>query len=664
MKKLLMLFSLLFVLISCDDPVAGKEIKIAINPNPIYFSTVYIGSSSTQTVAIKNIGNGDLKIEDLSVITSPDDNAFSIIDKPEVPLTIKSKKELIITIKFEPTQVATYEGRLRVDSNASNGKRQNIQILTSENLPIISVNPQSIRFDNANPGQTYLKEVSIKNIGAADLIIPAGSLKLSAGTPVVFSLSNIPEGEIKICPLDSTNETCLKEVIVNVNFTPTDDSSVSGFVEIASNDTNNSPLKIPIYANIVSCSVTVFPIEPTIDFGSRRLNTTYQREIRIKNSGNEICTIDTISIVDDDSGVFVLDSIPTLPKTLAGREAVSFFINFTPVAISSYSANLQFTGSDPLWTNRTLKVPLIGEGRDVTGPVAVCNPEYFEVEPAIDNPNIPGNSLISLNGSSSYDTNGGQLTYFWRKLSGPVGTTAAPRTPTQAISQYFVDVSGEHLLELTVTNEDGLTDSCQVTAYGLSSNALHIELFWEVASDVDLHLRKPAKSDDAWFTADDCYFGNCVTGGGATIPCTSNEQCLMVGGTCVNGSCDSGGGGSDGLEWGQPGREDNPRLDRDDMSQRGPENINLAAPFDSEGDFYTVAVHYYSDGSDAEGGTASGGTNASVRVYCNGDMQYNGTQFLEATNWWWYAANVSWVGDGTDGTCEVRPINVVLDHKP
>ena len=185
-----------------------------------------------------------------------------------------------------------------------------------------------------------------------------------------------------------------------------------------------------------------------------------------------------------------------------------------------------------------------------------------------------------------------------------------------------MDAAGEHKLKLTVTNQAGLSDSCEVTAMGVTSNALHVELFWDKNGDVDLHLKKPGTGDSSWGSmTDDCFWKSC----------------------------------KQGLEWGQPGDSDNPKLDRDDMTSKGPENINIDAPkITNPGEAYMVGVKNYNN---------SNRPTATVRIYCNGGAQFEYSMSLpekmnvttgKGGSFWW-VAGIEWTEHG----CNINPINSV-----
>jgi len=672
MKKLSTIIVLISILIfSCSDPKSGEEQGISVSPTSLQYSTVYIGDSEIQEVTIRNIGTAPLDLNQLEIAYAfksdsekPQSEEFTIINAPTLPYTIEGKDKLKIKIKYSPTVITKYdEIALRVHNSITESPKV-VDIFVSDLKPQISVAPNTIIFAGVAVGSEVEAYVSIKNIGTANLIIEKEALILSASDSVSLAPfessainNNTNTEKIILCADGAEENNCKKTFKFNVKYKPESENQRNGGLKIKSNSFTGD-VNIPIITSSSECVLSLYPQESVIDLGNRRINSTYSKVMVLKNSGLANCNLGNIELTENESSVFAMADLPGFPKVLTPSERLNFKINFTPTEEHSYSGKFIITGSDATWEDGKKEFGIVGTGIIAMGPVAVCNPDYFEVEPAIDNEYSPVNSIIMLDGTGSYDTNGGSLTFMWSKISGPEGSTTRPQTPTQAKSKYFVDVTGSHKLKLTVTNDDGETDSCEVEAIGLSSNSLHIELFWDNPSDVDLHLRVPDGDNGDWGTSKDCYYGNCTTGSsGAGMPCQDQLTCTaMSAGTCQNGACTGGEPHPDGLEWGQPGREDNPRLDRDDMSGTGPENINLQAPWDSGDKYYTVGVDYYK--------AASGGTTASVRVYCNGDIQYSGTANLEDTKWWWYVANVKWIGDGQDGTCGVTPINHVQNHNP
>lgn len=164
----------------------------------------------------------------------------------------------------------------------------------------------------------------------------------------------------------------------------------------------------------------------------------------------------------------------------------------------------------------------------------------------------------------------------WNLGGRPEGSAASLRgsttvTPSASVRLSFQpDIAGEYTVVVTATDEDGQTARCETLVRALVNEGLRVEMFWDTdGTDMDLHLLNPTAT--RWFSSDDCYYANCLGGR---------------------------------LSWGGPGPEDDPSLDLDNTSGRGPENINIDEPFPGT---YRVGVHAF-----------RGNGRVSVRIYCGG----------------------------------------------
>ncbi|MDI7268721.1 MAG: MopE-related protein [Myxococcota bacterium] len=204
----------------------------------------------------------------------------------------------------------------------------------------------------------------------------------------------------------------------------------------------------------------------------------------------------------------------------------------------------------------------------------------------------------------------------WEVVGRPAGSAATPASPSSASTPFTPDLVGEYRLRFTATDNEGLSASCEVrvTATG---QGLRIELFWNIAGDVDLHLLHPTAA--AWFTSPgDCYYANMRP------------------------------------SWDAAGTADDPRLDIDDTTTTGPENINIDVPV--VGNTYRVGVHHY---------RSDGCRSATVRIYC-GDVSLvpvtTSTRSICGNSGGdsrdhWRVADVRWnLGD----TCTVTRLDTVI----
>lgn len=170
----------------------------------------------------------------------------------------------------------------------------------------------------------------------------------------------------------------------------------------------------------------------------------------------------------------------------------------------------------------------------------------------------------------------------WALTNKPIGSSAALSTTDGETTELVFDVFGAYTVTLEIEDALGRTSTATTTAFPPPDEGLMVQLTWSTADgDLDLHLARPG---DVWCDAATCYGEACV----AASP-----------------------------EWdGVPGMSDgDPRLDIDDASGFGPENITVDA---AEGT-YRIGVELVSLG-------ASAAITAQVKAYARGVL------FLEETH--------------------------------
>ena len=203
-----------------------------------------------------------------------------------------------------------------------------------------------------------------------------------------------------------------------------------------------------------------------------------------------------------------------------------------------------------------------------------------------------------FDGSGSHDADGTIVSHTWALLARPAGSNSTLETPNAGQVELFVDFAGDYMLELTVTDDTGLTGTATMPFSAVPWQDIHVELAWDIdVSDVDLHLVDQASGGQFAVAPLDCYYSNKTP------------------------------------DWGDAGAANDPTLDIDDVDGFGPENINVAQPKD--GAKYRVMVHYYSD-------DGVGGTNAIIRIYLNGTLQFEQVKFLSQTDKVWDVATIDW----------------------
>lgn len=228
---------------------------------------------------------------------------------------------------------------------------------------------------------------------------------------------------------------------------------------------------------------------------------------------------------------------------------------------------------------------------DAEAPVADAGPDR-EVSPL---------EVVSLDGTDSRDPAGGRIVaYHWSLVSRPSGSTTDLEDPEAERPTFFADLAGDYVFALTVRNDAGVwdesADDVLVTATPL--DGFYVELSWDTATDLDLHL---AEGGAPLFGTRDCSFCNMTP------------------------------------DFGGSGRADDASLDWDAIDGWGPETITIDAPATGA---YTVRVHFYGDARACGGGCPP--TTATARVFLGGVLAETFTQRLTAEGQVWEVAELEW----------------------
>ena len=534
---------------------------------------------------------------------------------------------------------------------------------TSASADLI-VTPATVDFGRVNAGMVVTQEVTVTNVGTASALVDGIALNGSMDFSVMFNgedpianpgiLSDPDQDEV--AGISSANE-----MILSVTYEPLLEGPDFGELIIVS---GGLEINVPLTANAATpCINLIFPetvsSDPnSIEFGPSLINATTTQEVVVESCGGEALSIEGIRL--EGSETYALgDGVPPMyPALLSAatdgdRPTRSFNLNFSPTEAEVYEGTLIIDSNDPV--NSELRIPILGLGTVNACPVAAVTTPEVNVLPL---------ELITLDASPSVDADGPggrPVRYDWVVTQRPMGSTAQPverfTNPLQPAdggvdddvttpqAQFFVDLAGEYVIELTVTDELGFSapsDSCpqaDATIYinSLPDEDIHVELVWTTpndsnetdseGTDVDLHFLHP--EGFSWSLPPlDCYYGNKTP------------------------------------DWGPSGPVGNPSLDIDDTNGAGPENINLDDPQftdqTSTGGPYRIGVHYYSSGGFFGGGLEYGASDVTIKVYLFSVLEAEWTRRLNTTDNFWEVAGIIW----TQNEKRVQEINRFYDFIP
>ncbi|MCA9527204.1 MAG: choice-of-anchor D domain-containing protein [Myxococcales bacterium] len=659
---------------ACDDDGGGgvrtaASPTIRVDPSEMLFPKVAPGSSAERQVDVSNTGSGELIIANIDFNVAAnrgyelywsrpaagesDGGVDQLVgytsdlqDRFPYPLRIQPGQVMTLVVVYNALDDNPTDGTITIESNDRATPTATIRIRQSDVGAEINVSPRTVDFGRVPATMEAFEDVTVANIGQVTLNIDQILLNGSQDfTPLINNMDPRRQPEALDDP-DQDGEPGLgpdKRFTIRVRYSPLVEGPDRGEMSIFSDDPASPEVKVSLVANGATPCMNVTP--PALEFRTSLVNRTDSRPLSIESCGGEQLEITRIYMAEDSDPAFELDveSVPELPALLPAADPAAappsraIRVQFTPREQRIYNGKLIIESNDPVTPRR--EVSLLGRGVLNACPQARALQDEFYVVPL---------DVVTLDGSASIDQDGPNnlpVEYEWVVVSRPDGSVSQPvenffnnqspadggprddtMTPT---SLFFVDLAGTYVVELRVRDNLGLDSiACDnpavVTIVARPEEAIHVQLVWDTpndpdqtdagGADLDLHLLHP--NAENWFSAPyDCHYANPVP------------------------------------DWGQlENPADDPSLDIDDINGAGPENVNLDLPENTDvlGAPYLVGVHYYNS-SDRLTGFDYGPSFATVRVFINGELSWdgrddleNGRREMEAEDHFWDVVQITW----------------------
>ena len=206
---------------------------IAVSPERIDYGIVLVGGSSDSAITIKNFGSKNLVLGDLS-LTGADAGEFSIAIPPSTSISPGDISGAVI--RFSPQSGGTKSATLVIPSNDPDESSVNVPLTGTGFVlePDIAVVPDTLVIRGIIVGSTRLLNVTVSNVGNADLYVTGISLTGA----VQFSRT---DGVISPFTLAPGSDTTL-----TVQFAPDSVGSFDGTLTITSNDPDKPSVDVPL----------------------------------------------------------------------------------------------------------------------------------------------------------------------------------------------------------------------------------------------------------------------------------------------------------------------------------------------------------------------------------------------------------------------------------
>lgn len=160
---------------------------IVVTPEFIDFGVVQAGVDQvSEVLAIQNVGDGDLLIQDVFVTPA----AFDVTYTGEVLLRAGETAEAIVT--FAPQQQEAYEGVVSVDSNDADQPTVEVELVGDTLRPELVIDPASHDFGTLLLGDSDTVTVTVENVGEAPADV---SLEYAPSSPEL-SIWGLEDGSL------------------------------------------------------------------------------------------------------------------------------------------------------------------------------------------------------------------------------------------------------------------------------------------------------------------------------------------------------------------------------------------------------------------------------------------------------------------------------------
>ena len=196
--------------------------------------------------------------------------------------------------------------------------------ISGQGSPQITTSVNTIDFGNIIIGQTSTQNLTVTNTGTAKLIITAKTI-----TNSVFGINpnNVP---------DTINAGQLKNY--TMSFTPSAFDSVSGQLQIASNDVGVPVKTITLKGKGVYSGSNIQLSATSYNYQQRRINSLCGYQFSISNTGTSPLIINSIQT---SSQRFRFDTVLVqFPYTIQPQDGDTFRVWFNPNAAASFSDSL------------------------------------------------------------------------------------------------------------------------------------------------------------------------------------------------------------------------------------------------------------------------------------------------------------------------------------
>jgi|GEM_PF-3304269 len=445
--------------------------------------------------------------------------------------------------------------------------------------PQIEVTPRKLSFGQAIIAKPNVLKLNVSNKGAG--VLSFDRISVSEGADV-FTVGQFP---VDVGPNQS--------IEVDILFTPFETRKpYTGVLTIQTNDPEEKQIDVPMDGIGGFRRIRVEP--RSLDFGTVDEGAGRERDIVISNVGEDRLTIESVTWTSTSTDLRA-ENLVGSTMVLEARTSTTVVISYYPVDRFSDSGMIEIISNDEM--EPRIQVPVSAEANLAPRAIAWgCQTVFGQIGCDGENKgrrfSLGVGQRVGLDGRESFDPEGDTIASFrWQIVEAPADGAGLVfhngddiQIRKRATGDFEVTDVGSYVLRLIASDERGIPSlDTPESRIRIAPRDLQVLLRWNLDTDVDLHFISPG--------------GRLGDYGTGQIGTSTGTDCSWA---------------NRGPNWSDvTSNFDDPRLDIDAVSSKGPEITSLNEPEEGR---YGVFAHFCD--SKSQGGT----TSLTVEVYSEGQL--------------------------------------------
>lgn len=364
---------------------------IAINNSYLNFGKVNVGDNKTLEFELINYGEEPLVVNKIEGLTEQ----FQFTPPINLPLTIQPGKAnaRTIKIKFTPEERFIFNDNILIYSNAFNDSIASVRYTAYgfEEQPIITADTSVYDFGSIYTDSTGTRKITISNTGELDLTINDIDM---TNLPNVYIILNSPTLPYVIKPGEN--------LILNMEFNPTEEKDYNGNIVIKSNAYNDKNFALTITGKGENRKPQIQIIVKTYLFGNIPVGNTRSKTLKIENRGTGVLNVRSMEFEQPFEENYIFKNF-NLPVEIQPMEYSELEIEFKPTAEQSYKTKV-FVHSNSI-IDSVLTLNFVGTGKAPTSVDDISN----QADEIVIYPN-PAHSFVTLEFNNNQRIDGIKIT--------------------------------------------------------------------------------------------------------------------------------------------------------------------------------------------------------------------------------------------------------------